>query len=120
MLKPGNPKARQCYESAVEARQRALQASTTAERDEFLAIEKNWLKLAESYELSERLDRFVGRDFPKHPMCPSCAVPMWLVEVISRHAGVERRYQCKACDRTILLGEGGQSWSAQPISGHAE
>jgi hypothetical protein len=43
VLKPANPKARDRYEHAVEARQRALQASTTEERDEFLSIEKGWL-----------------------------------------------------------------------------
>ena len=80
MLKFVNPKARDCYEHAIKARQRAQQASTTEERDEFLAMEKSWLKLAESYELSERIDRFLGKDFPKHPTCPSCAVPMWLVQ----------------------------------------
>ena len=108
MLKPANPKARQCYESALEAGQRALQATTTAERDDFLAIEKSWLKLAASYEFSERLDRFTGEDFPEHPVCPSCAVPMWLVEMNSTPAEVEFRYQCKACDRTTLLMDGGQ------------
>src|SRR5215510_1140353 len=86
MLKPANPQARQCRESALEARQRALQARTTAERDDFLAIEKSWLKLAESYKFSERLDRFANKDFPKHPICPSCAVPMWLVEMNSIEA----------------------------------
>ena len=105
MLKPSNPHARQCYESALEARQRALQARTTAERDDFLAIEKSWLKLAESYEFSERLDRFANEDFPKHPKCPSCAVPMWLVEMNSIEAAVQYRYECKVCSHTELLSE---------------
>jgi transposase-like protein len=69
-------------------------------------MEKSWLKLAESYEFSERLDRFMDNDFPKHPICPSCAVPMWLVEINSTPAEVECRYKCKACDRTILLRDG--------------
>jgi hypothetical protein len=100
--KPAKPKVKECYENAREARQRALQASTAAERDEFLAIEKSWLKIASSY-LSKRLDRSLGEDFPKHPKCPSCAVAMWLVEMNSSDTGVECRYQCKACDRTIVL-----------------
>lgn len=108
MLKPSSPEARLCYEHAFEARRRALQASTTRERDDFLAIERSWLKLAQSYEFTERLDRFLGKDFPKHPECPSCAVPMWLVEMNSSPEGVECRYQCKACDHTILLTDGGQ------------
>ena len=56
MRKPNNP----------DARQRTVQASTTTERDEFLGIGKSWLKLADSYEFSERLDRFLRKDFPKH------------------------------------------------------
>ena len=108
MLKPSNPEASHCYEHALEARQRALQASTTTERDDFLVIEKSWLKLAASYEFTERLDSFLRKDFPKHPTCPSCAVPMWLVEMNSSAAGVECRYQCKACDRTTSLRDGEQ------------
>jgi transposase-like protein len=50
----------------------------------------------------------MGKDFPEHPICPSCGVPMWLVEMSSSPAGVERLYQCKACDHTILLMDGGQ------------
>jgi hypothetical protein len=100
--KPAKPKVKECYENAREARQRALQASTTTERDEFLAIEKSWLGMAARY-LSEGLDHSLGEDFPKHLECPSCAVAMWLVEMNSTHAAVECRYQCKVCDRTIVL-----------------
>ena len=76
------------------------------ERDDFFAIEKSWLKLVQSYELSERIDRFVSKDFPKHSICPSCAVPMWLVEMDSTQAGLECRYQCKVCDCTTSLRDG--------------
>lgn len=38
---------------------------------------------------------------PKHPRCPDCAVPMWLVK-IDRHVsgnatGDRLHYECKAC-----------------------
>ena len=102
MLKPSNPKAR----NALEARQRALEAKTIKERNGFLVVEKSWLKLAASYEFSERLERFAGKDFPEHPICSSCAVPMWLVEMNSTDAGVQYRYECKVCSRTDLLNEG--------------
>jgi hypothetical protein len=103
MLKPANAKARQCYDSALEARQRALQARTTAERDDFLAIENSWLNLAASYEFSERLDRFTNKGFPKHPICPSCGVPMWLVQMNSTQPAIEFHYECKVCSHTVLL-----------------
>ena len=86
MLKAANPMARHCHEQAHQARQRGLQSSDPKLRDELFASEARWLKLAESYEFSERLDRFANKDFPKHPICPSCAVPMWLVEMNSIEA----------------------------------
>ena len=60
-------------------------------REEFLASEMRWLKLAENYELSERLTYFLNRPpvFPKHPICPNCHVPMWLLEIQSRSEKVE-------------------------------
>src|SRR5262249_52094863 len=36
--------------------------------------------------------------FPKHPICPRCEVPMWLVEMQSSHEKVEYFYECKACE----------------------
>ena len=105
MLKPSNPKAKHCYERAIEARERALQTTNPVARDEFFASEARWLKLAESYEFSERLTRFLDKDSPKHPLCSTCGVSMWLVEMNSNDAGVEYHYECKACSRTGLLNE---------------
>jgi Crp-like helix-turn-helix domain len=69
-------------------------------REEFLASEMRWLKLAENYELSERLTYFLNRPpvFPKHPICPNCHVPMWLLEIQSRSEKVEFFYECKVCE----------------------
>ena len=47
MLKPANPKAKYCYDRALEARERDLQVHNPAARDEFFAAEARWLKLAE-------------------------------------------------------------------------
>jgi hypothetical protein len=105
VLKPANPKAKYCYERALEARERGLQAHSPAARDEFFESEARWLKLAESYEFSERLSRFLDKDFPKHPVCPTCAVPMWLVEMNSTDAGVEYHYECKVCSQSHLVAE---------------
>lgn len=100
VLKPASPNALHCYERALEARERALHAADAFIRDEFLASEARWLKLAESYELSERLADFVKKPaaFPTHPQCANCHVPMWLVEIQSDREKVEYHYECKACD----------------------
>ena len=58
MLKPTSPKAKECYERAREARERALRASDPRDGSEFLTEETRWFKLAQSHELSDRLTQF--------------------------------------------------------------
>ena len=96
MLKPVSASARHCYERALEARRRARGAGDASTRDEFLAAEARWLKLAESYEFSERVASFLNT-FPRHPICPRCDVPMWLSKVRTKPEGIEYFYECKAC-----------------------
>ena len=105
MLKQTNPKTRYCYERALEAQSRARKATDTFARDEFLASEVRWLKLTESYELSERLTHFLERPpaFPKHPECQNCHVPMWLVEIQSTCKKSEYFYECKVCDAKVTV-----------------
>jgi hypothetical protein len=100
VLKAANPGARQCYERALKAKVCVLEATDPFAREEFLASEMRWLKLAENYELSERLTYFLNRPpvFPKHPICPNCHVPMWLLEIQSRSEKVEFFYECKVCE----------------------
>jgi len=107
VLKSTSPNARHCYERAVEAHARAGEANDPFVRDEFLASEARWLKLAESYELSERLTNFLKRPvvFPKHPECANCHVPMWLVEIQSSCEKVEYLYECKVCEEKTTLTE---------------
>jgi hypothetical protein len=95
-----NARARQCHEWAFKARQRALETTDPVSREEYLASEVRWLKLAESYELTERLTDFLNKPaaFPKHPECPNCHVPMWLVEIQNSSEKVEYLYECKACE----------------------
>jgi DNA-directed RNA polymerase subunit M/transcription elongation factor TFIIS len=100
VLTSANRHVRHCYERALEANERALKTTDPLARDEFLASEKRWLKLPESYELTERLTHFLKRPrvFPNHPMCPNCHVSMWLLKIQSGCEKVDFFYECKACD----------------------
>ena len=46
---------RHCYRNAAECRRLAELAFNETERADFLRIERRWLYLANSYELTERL-----------------------------------------------------------------
>jgi hypothetical protein len=107
LLKPATPNARNCYERALKVHGRVAEAPDPSTRDEFLASEARWLKLAESSELSERLTNFLKRPaiFPKHPECAICHVPMWLVEIQSSCEKVEYFYECKACVGKLTIPE---------------
>jgi hypothetical protein len=35
---------------------------------------------------------------PKHPVCPRCDVPMWLIKVQTTLEKVEYFYECKGCE----------------------
>ena len=105
MLKSVSLRARQCHEWASKARQRALESTDLVTRDEYLASEARWLKLAESYELTERLTDFLNKPaaFPKHPECPNCHVPMWLVAIQNNCEKLEYLYECKACEDKMFV-----------------
>ena len=107
MLKSVSARARQCHEWASNARQRALESTDPVSRDEYLASEARWLKLAESYELTERLTDFLRRPaaLPKHPECPNCHVPMWLVEMQTGFGRVDYLYECKACETEATIAD---------------
>ncbi len=100
MLTSVSPHVRECYDLALEARRHAFKTNNSISRDEYLASEARWLKLAESYELTERVADFLNKPaaFAKHPKCPNCHVPMWLVEIQSGCEKVEYLYECKACE----------------------
>ena len=48
----------ECYRHAYVCAQRARSAPDVAEREDFLDMERRWLSLARSYELSEQLTHF--------------------------------------------------------------
>ncbi len=74
-----------CYERAGESRARAAAADDENDKTEYLNIERRWIMLARSYELSERMTGFaeeVKRRLrvlippePPHPAVPrvTCA-----------------------------------------------
>ena len=48
----------ECYRRAAECREQAEAAAEPDAKRDFLALERSWLFLARSYELSERLTTF--------------------------------------------------------------
>ena len=58
MLKVLNDDVRECYRHAEECARQAHAISDPKLRRDFLDLELRWLKLARSYEVSERLKTF--------------------------------------------------------------
>jgi hypothetical protein len=47
-----------------------------------------------------------GQTNPKHPICPTCGVPMWLVEYSppkSSDGSPLQTFECKACGSKVTL-----------------
>jgi hypothetical protein len=59
MLKASHPLARRFQQHAFVARQHALETSSYLLRERYLTTERWWLKLAESYDFSSRVDRLI-------------------------------------------------------------
>jgi hypothetical protein len=53
-----------CYRHAEDCARQAAETSDPQLRQDFLALEQHWLKLARSYELGERLGDFTKRSKP--------------------------------------------------------
>jgi len=58
MLRKTSAQVADCYERAGESRARAATATDEIEKTEYLNIERRWIMLARSYELSERVTGF--------------------------------------------------------------
>jgi hypothetical protein len=58
MLKNLSDQVRKCLLRAEDCARQAASQSDPALREDFLAMEARWLKLARSYELTERLIDF--------------------------------------------------------------
>ena len=58
MLESLSEQIRECYEHAEECARKAAAQSDPALKQDFLDMERRWLALARSYELSQRLGDF--------------------------------------------------------------
>jgi hypothetical protein len=84
MLYKPSEQVTHCYRRAVECGERAMCSVDLTEKDFYLAREEAWLKLARSFEFSERLDRVLNvrrklRNWPatrRIPTCPACHIEM--------------------------------------------
>ena len=83
-----------CYQRAAECNERATECSDASDKAFYLEREQAWLKLARSFELSERIGRVVNerqsrsqrlRNWPasrKTPTCPTCNIEMQLHAIL--------------------------------------
>jgi hypothetical protein len=90
MLKIISSKTRECYEHAAEASSRAKRTEQAAVRKAYFKLERHWLRLARSYEVSEQVTDFTGeltrrlhalRQMPAgipRVVCPTCGKKMRL------------------------------------------
>jgi hypothetical protein len=60
-----------CYERASECRAKAIDAVNESACEEFSELERRWLMLAHSYELSERITDFAGERQRRHKVAMS-------------------------------------------------
>ena len=58
MLQKTSAQVADCYERAGESRAKAAAAANEIDKTEYLNIERRWIMLARSYELSERVTGF--------------------------------------------------------------
>ena len=65
MLSDSNKQIRNCHEHAERCRHEAGNARTPEAKADYLNLAKNWLKLAESYEHTERVTRYLGEVEPR-------------------------------------------------------
>lgn len=42
-------------------------------------------------------------DRGRHPLCPTCGVPMWLIGVPDNPNAQQQMFECKVCDGKALL-----------------
>lgn len=96
MLQKISHQVADCYERASESRARATAAINEIEKTEYLNIERRWIMLARSYELSERITGFNDEvrqrlrvlipPAPPHPAvprltCAECGGKMRLTQI---------------------------------------
>jgi hypothetical protein len=109
----------ECYRRAREAREQADCAADSAEELDYLAMERRWMMLAQSYELVERLADFSNeaknraaplfsrQSDPAEILvsCPACGRQMRRTSALKPQAGPSAdltRFECETCDVTTL------------------
>jgi len=131
MVVPLRLKSKQYFQCAHEAGRDAAHATDALKRSNFQHTEQRWLRLAASYERSERLSRLLDdtcgwlrekvivpgqtpASVPEpeapctltgHPRCATCAVPMWVVSV-EEYPGNQQRawlFECKICHTKLAF-----------------
>src|ERR1700757_1722347 len=80
MLQKTSAQVADCYQRAGESRAKAAAAANENDKTEYLDIERRWIMLARSYELSERITGFAEEvkrrlrvlipPAPPHPAVP--------------------------------------------------
>ena len=96
VIQAGNHQAARCYQRASECRAKAENAFSEVAKEEYLDMEHRWLKLASSYELSERITDYTNEvahrlhavrpPDQQHPAiprvrCPECGQRMRLAYI---------------------------------------
>jgi hypothetical protein len=96
MLQKLAEKIAQCHRRAREAKEKAERATDFAAKRDYLNLERRWLLLAESYELTQRVSDFNAEvkkriavlrpPDPPDPalprvLCPSCGKRMRLISI---------------------------------------
>lgn len=119
MLRKLPEEVAECYRRAREAREAADCAVNEVEELDYLALERRWMMLAQSYELVERLSDFSNEAkkratalFPRRSdpaempvWCPACGRQMRRANALKPQSGssADRAYfECKFCDVTAL------------------
>jgi hypothetical protein len=117
MLRKISRQVADCYERAAESRLRAANAVNELERAEYLNLERRWMMLARSYELSESVAgmneeakhrlRVLIPPVPPHPAvprltCAECGGRMRLTQIEpALKEGQTSTFACK-CGFTCL------------------
>jgi len=112
MLQKLAEKVAECQRRAREARETAERASDSVTKTDYENLERRWLLLAESYELSDRVSHFndeVRRRIavfrppdPRDPavpsvMCPNCGKRMRLAQIEPRSPPLGRETATFEC-----------------------
>lgn len=115
MLRKPSDKVTDCHDRAQEAREQAERAPEAGKLS-YLALERRWLMLAESYELLEYLGDFsraadqratagIAAYSDPAAQCPICGNDMRQTnssQASSKPAANRLYFACEACDLTAL------------------